>query len=101
MQIYGHLALEKIFKAHVVKKSKKPAPYIHNLLKLAKLANITLSERNQTLLASVNDFNMESRYPDTKLRFYDLCTKSFTEEYYKKIMSLYKKLCLSLKPKKS
>ena len=37
---YGHIVLEKILKGLVVKETKKEAPYIHNLTKLAELSNI-------------------------------------------------------------
>lgn len=36
---YGHIVLEKILKAFVVKETKKDAPRTHNLLVLAGLAN--------------------------------------------------------------
>ncbi|MBI4994136.1 HEPN domain-containing protein [Candidatus Peregrinibacteria bacterium] len=97
---FGHLTLEKILKALVVKETKNHAPYIHNLLKLAQIADTTLTDKNITLLAQVNEFNMQARYPDEKLEFYKICTKSYIDNYYKPIILLYKHLCRLLTQKK-
>lgn len=37
---FGHLALEKLFKAAVVQRTKDLAPLIHDLNRLAKAANL-------------------------------------------------------------
>ena len=39
-----HLTLEKAFKAHVVKQTKKLPPKVHNLLVLAEIGEVRLSE---------------------------------------------------------
>ena len=36
---------------------------------------------------------MEARYPDEKFEFYKKCTKTYTDRFYKPIISLHKKLC--------
>ncbi|MBU2578508.1 HEPN domain-containing protein, partial [Patescibacteria group bacterium] len=41
---FCHLAIEKMLKGLVVKKTKQAAPYIHHLEKLAKLAELKLTE---------------------------------------------------------
>jgi HEPN domain-containing protein len=41
----AHLAVEKVIKAHVIKETKDIPPFIHNLNKLAELANIQLTEK--------------------------------------------------------
>lgn len=64
---FGHLILEKILKALVVKKTETYAPYTHNLLQLVKLADIALADEDIKLLAQTNEFNMQARYPDDKL----------------------------------
>ncbi|KKQ56796.1 MAG: hypothetical protein US74_C0011G0011 [Parcubacteria group bacterium GW2011_GWA2_38_13] len=90
---YGHIVLEKILKAHVVRKTKKQAPYIHNLLTLKNLANLHVSNKEIDLLDMVNSFNIRARYPEQRLEFYKRCTKKYAEEYIGQIKSLYKKLC--------
>ncbi|MFH1662285.1 MAG: HEPN domain-containing protein [Candidatus Falkowbacteria bacterium] len=97
---FGHIILEKILKGLVVKETKKEAPYIHNLTKLAELAKCDLSEKEMDLLDAVNKFNIRCRYPEYKLQFYKMCTKEYTKNYLDEIIKLYKKLCLKLKQKK-
>lgn len=94
---YGHIVLEKILKALVVQKTKKQAPYTHNLGRLAELAHVDLTEKQLDLVDDVNRFNIRSRYPDAKLEFYKLCTKTYTEKYLKQIKDLYKFLCQKVK----
>ena len=97
---YGHMILEMVLKALVVQKSRKPAPHIHNLSRLVELSEADLGEREMDLLAKVNRFNLESRYPNEKLEFYKICTKSFADGFYEAISNLYKKLCQKAKLKK-
>lgn len=89
----GHLILEKILKAHVVKTTNKRTPYIHDLSELSKRAKLELSEEENDFLAYANRFNIRSRYPDYKFRFYKSCTPAYTKENLIRIKSLYKKLC--------
>ncbi len=58
-----HLAIEKILKAHVVKKTRKFPPMIHNLVSLARIADLTLTPDQVELLAMLNPLNIETRYP--------------------------------------
>ncbi len=90
---FGHITLEKILKAHVV----KPAPKIHDLVRLAKLTKLNLNKNQLTYLKIVNRFNMRARYPDIKLNFYKYCTKEYTTKHYQKINKLYQELCQRLK----
>ena len=56
---FGHIVLEKILKAHVVKNTKKGAPKIHNLIKLMELASLDLPEDDKNLLDLVNIFGLK------------------------------------------
>ncbi|MBU4370224.1 HEPN domain-containing protein [Patescibacteria group bacterium] len=94
---YGHIILEKNLKALVVKNTGKQAPYIHDLVRLQELAKIQLEKDDLKFLKEINNFNIRVRYPDYKLRFYKICTKEFTKKRFKKIVSLYRKLCQKLK----
>lgn len=93
---YGHLALEKILKALVIKETKDHAKPIHNLVVLSKDANLLLDKVDLEFLAEMNKFNIRARYPDYKLSFYKLCTLRYTEPRIKKVKALYKKLCQKL-----
>ncbi|OGH71176.1 MAG: hypothetical protein A2921_03120 [Candidatus Magasanikbacteria bacterium RIFCSPLOWO2_01_FULL_43_20b] len=94
---FGHIVLEKILKALVVKITKKQSPRIHDLVRLHDLAKLNLSEEYILFLKEVNNFNIATRYPDFKLQFYQVCTRDFTEGYYKRIVALYEMLCQKLK----
>jgi len=61
---FAHLALEKILKAHICKETRDLAPKIHNLIDLAKLANLTLTSNQSDVLTEMNSFNIEGLYPD-------------------------------------
>jgi HEPN domain-containing protein len=59
-----HLALEKAVKAHVVRKTGKLPPKIHNLIRLSELASLDLGVEHRKVLAEINEFNIEGRYSD-------------------------------------
>jgi len=82
---FGHLTLEKIFKAIYVKRQKENPPHTHRLVFLAESLSLYLSPGQLELLEAVTDFNLEARYPDEKFSFKKRCTVEFTEEYLKKI----------------
>jgi len=81
----GHLVLEKTLKGFFIKSTGDTAPFTHSLPYLAERAGLQLSNKQVELLEKVTDFNLEARYPDAKLSFYNLCTKDFTEPYFKDI----------------
>ena len=64
---FVHLAIEKILKAHVCKKTLDLAPRIHNLIRLAELSSLELNSGQLDLLAELNAFNIEGRYPESLL----------------------------------
>lgn len=59
---FGHLALEKILKALVVRTTSEHAPYTHSLTLLAKKINIEIPESIIDQLAEYTEFNLETRY---------------------------------------
>ena len=94
----GHLVLEKALKAIFVHHNESQVPpKTHNLVKLAELSSITLTDEQKLFLDEVNDFNLVTRYPDYKLDFYKLCTKEYVDKYFKKIKEYYKWLKSHLK----
>ena len=90
---FGHIVLEKILKGLVVEKIKEQAPYIHDLLRLAKLAEIIPNKEDFELLKTVNVFNLRARYPEQKSKLYKICTEKYTKDKLEKITKLYKSLC--------
>jgi HEPN domain-containing protein len=62
---FAHLALEKILKAHVCAKTRELAPRIHNLLILAEMTGLRLSQGHRKTLSALNAFCLAGRYPET------------------------------------
>jgi HEPN domain-containing protein len=62
---FAHLTLEKPLKAFVCRVIGDFAPKIHNLVRLATLARLDLNDGQMTLLARMNEFQLEGRYPDS------------------------------------
>jgi len=60
---FAHLALEKLLKAHVCRHTQDIAPRSHNLVRLAELAGLSLAPAQTDVLAEMNEFNIEGRYP--------------------------------------
>jgi HEPN domain-containing protein len=61
---------------------EKLAPPIHNLVRLVEKAALTVSEEQLDLLAEVNEFNIEGRYPELLL---PLPTRQEAEQYMTRI----------------
>lgn len=94
---FGHLAVEKIIKAIYVVKKGEQSPYIHNLQRLAKMADIPLTELQEGSLIKINTFNLKSRYPDEKRLFRKKCTEAFTINELKQIEEVFQWLKLMLR----
>lgn len=92
---FCHLTIEKLLKGLVVIKTKKTAPYIHHLEKLANIAQLVLSDEKIKNLRIITGFNMSGRYEDSKFAFYKQCTKDYTEKY----LNISKDLIIWLKKK--
>lgn len=74
---FCHLALEKIIKAHHVKAKNTLPLFIHDIVLLAKRADIAFSESQMLQLAEINGFNIRARYDDYKRSFYNRATKEY------------------------
>jgi len=61
---FAHLALEKALKAHVCCVTQDIPPRLHNLVRLAELAELDIQPAQVDILAEMNSFNIEGRYPD-------------------------------------
>lgn len=86
---FGHLALEKTLKGLIVKITNKPVPYIHDLEKLALLANLEFDEVKAIELRAITDFNIAGRYKEVKFTFYKKCDKKYAEKHLKIIKELF------------
>ncbi len=81
----AHLVLEKILKACYVKCKNEFPPRTHDLVRLADMAGIEAAEETLEFLDMVNTFNISTRYPDEKFKFYKLCTRDFTAKQFARI----------------
>ncbi len=86
----GHLALEKLLKAFVVKRTKKHAPFSHSLPYLAEKSGFKFPEIILVKLQEFMEFHFEGRYPDANREFYKKCTKSYTSVKLKEIKEVFK-----------
>lgn len=87
---FAHLTLEKTLKAHVCQANHNLAPPIHNLLRLMDKTSLSLNLKQRNLLAEVNSFNIEGRYPEL---FLPLPSQSEADVYIKEIGDMLK--CLN------
>ncbi len=86
---FGHLAVEKVLKALVVKQTGDHAPFTHSLVMLAGKSALEIPEAMVDLLAEFMEFHTEARYPDAKMDFYQKCKKEFAQEKFKEIKEVY------------
>lgn len=76
-----HLSVEKLLKALFTVGHKKHAPFTHNLVYLAEQTELYLAENILDILADMNEFNIEARYPDIKSMLYKKADRKFTKRY--------------------
>ena len=70
----GHLVIEKILKACIVKETKTHAPFSHDLRRLAKLSKLGFEEKHIIWLDVITTFNLNARYDSYKKDFFKKCT---------------------------
>lgn len=88
-----HLAIEMIVKAKIISLGKQII-YTHNLVRLFKLAEISLDNKLLSQLNEITTFNIEARYDDYKLSFYRKANKAYAVKWSltcEKIYSLVRK----------
>lgn len=87
---FGHLAVEKILKALYVVRKGEQAPYIHNLQRLAEMAEVQLTDFQKEQLIKITAFNLKARYPDHKRSFKKKCTEDFTRNELNQIEEIFR-----------
>ena len=73
---FAHLAIEKMLKAHVTRQTKDVPPRTHNLVRLAEIAELSLSPEQTSLLGGFGartSWKVAIRIPS---RFYWICKPS-------------------------
>ena len=61
---FCHLVIEKIIKAHVVKRTEEMAPRSHNLIYLSEKADLVFNEDDEIFLGILMKYQLQGRYPD-------------------------------------
>jgi len=77
----GQLVLEKILKGLYEKRANHVPPYIHDLVKLAKLANLKLTKSHEENLAEISTFHVVARYENIKNQLYKKATKDYANNF--------------------
>jgi len=84
----GHLVIEKLLKAAIVKQSLQHAPFSHDLRRLANKSNIKFEEKHYAWLDTITTFNLNARYDTYKQAFYKKCTYGFTTDWIYNIKAI-------------
>ena len=86
----GHLVIEKLLKALIVKQIQNHAPFTHDLRRLAKITKINFNKEHILWLDVITTFNLNARYDNYKKDFYKKCTPEFTSVWFSNINALRK-----------
>ncbi|MFH2094697.1 MAG: HEPN domain-containing protein [Bacteroidota bacterium] len=57
----GHLVIERLLKAIIVKKTKSHAPFDHDLRRLGKLSGVEFDDEQKRWLDTITTFNLNAR----------------------------------------
>ncbi len=74
----GHLVIEKMLKAIIVKETNDHAPFLHDLRRLGNMTRLDFSKSHLMWLDTITTFNLNARYDSYKQEFYRKCTHEFT-----------------------
>ena len=69
---FAHLAVENMLKANVTRQTKDVPPRIHNLIRLAGIAQLKLDSQQEQFLREFGVYQLEGRYPDSEQISLDL-----------------------------
>lgn len=81
----GQLSLEKLLKGLYIQRRGELPPLIHDLKKLAELAQIELTKEQGQELVEISRFHIQARYDDIKYELYKSATKAYTQKWFGKI----------------
>jgi len=81
----GHLIIERLLKAVIVKRSNLHAPFTHDLRRLAKYSDLEFTDEEKKQLDTITTFNINARYDDYKQEFYRKCTLEYTSYWIERI----------------
>lgn len=79
---FSHLAIEKMLKAKIVVATNEPPLPIHDLLRLADISRLIVSDEHISWLREIDKFNIAARYDDYKRKFYKKATAAFATLWF-------------------
>ncbi len=85
-----HQAIEKVLKAIYVQKKNELPPRTHNLLYLVDITELDLQNESLALLAMLNGFYLESRYPGERMKLARAVDKNKAQDILKKTQEVWK-----------
>jgi len=80
---------KNIKKQFFVQNVSPNVPRTHNLPRLAKAAQVPVTEQQEYDLVRITAFNLEARYPDYKREFRKKCTAEFSTTETQKIKEVF------------
>ena len=80
---YCQLAVEKQLKALIVKNLDRSAPMIHDLVELAKIAQLSFSTTRSSQLHDITDFNLAARYDNGPITLKQKANRRYFLKWYK------------------
>lgn len=84
-----HLIVEKLLKAHWVKDNvDNQPPRTHDLQNLHNQTELDLPAEEYDYLAIVNQWSIDTRYPDYKEKIYAIATETYVDNQFEKISKL-------------
>jgi len=82
------LVFEKNLKARIVQVTDQAAPITHDLVKLAHLAQLEVSQEQIDNLKTISKFNIDARYDDYKYAFFKQADQKYANKWVKIITDL-------------
>jgi HEPN domain-containing protein len=83
-------ALEKLLKSLVVEATNRSPPRLHNLVRLAALAGLTLQSNQEMLLSKLSLEYIEMRYPEELATIDELNNRAAAEEHLLQTEGLFR-----------
>jgi HEPN domain-containing protein len=84
-------SLEKVLKAHVTRRTGELPPRIRNLVRLAELAGLDISEKEREFLERLSLYYIQTRYPSEIQDFAKTVTRSVAIANLKQMEVLWKR----------
>ena len=85
---FCHLAIEKMLQPKIVVATKEPPVPIHDLLRLAEISGLVITEEQTAWLREIDKFNIAARYDDYKRKFYKIATAVFAILWFGRVKEL-------------